>query len=352
MNEKERFNPEMLTLARSLREMTQGDLAKAVGTTQGRLSKIEHGLMMPDRPLTSALGKALELPESFFYQRGYIHSLPARHHRKRKQIAKRTLERVHAEITLRILNIAQFLRSADIVSENELPELDLDEIGGSPEDAARAIRERWSLPRGPVENLVETLELAGVVVVPCDFGVPEVDAVGMRMRGLPPLMFVNSAVPTDRMRFTLAHELGHLVMHGLPREEMEKEADRFAAEFLMPELDIRPQFRNVSLPLLATLKRVWRVSMAALARRAHDLKAISARAYQRLLQMLSANGWRRREPADLDLTPELPTALTALITFHRDELGYGIDQLSQIVHLYSNEFQRLYLPNQGLRLVG
>lgn len=347
-----RFNPEMLILARSLREMTQGELAEAAQTTQGRISKVEHGLMMPTAELVTQIARALDVPESFFYQEGHMYALPARHHRKRKHIARRAFERVHAEITVRAMNIAQFLQSADIESPFELPDIDLDESGGTPEDVARTVRDHWAMARGPVPSVVEVLERAGVVVVLWDFGVPEIDAVGLRMRGLPPLMFVNGALPTDRMRFTLAHELGHLIMHGLPREDMEKEADRFASEFLMPEIDIRPQLQNLTLTLLATLKKYWRVSMAALIRRAHDLRAISARTYQRLQRMLAANGWRRREPADLDLSPEEPTLLVSLITYHREQLGYGVSQLSRIVHLHADEFQRMYGPQAGLRLVG
>ncbi|HEV8177976.1 MAG TPA: ImmA/IrrE family metallo-endopeptidase, partial [Gemmatimonadales bacterium] len=263
-----------------------------------------------------------------------------------------TLDRINAEITVRAMNIAQLLRSAEVDSLYEVPEWDLDEIG-TPEQAARLVREKWNVPRGPIPNFVELLERAGVVVVPCDFGAPEMDAIGMRGPDLPPMMFVNSALPVDRMRFTVAHELGHLIMHALPREDMEREADRFAAELLMPEADIKSQLRNVTLELLATLKRVWRTSMGALVRRAYTLKTISAAAYQRMMKTFSANGWRRREPAELDLSPEPPTIITQLIKFHQDDLGYEISELSSVVHLYTKHFRDWYYPAAaGLRLVG
>lgn len=347
---RERFNHEMLMIARSLREMKQGDLAKAIGTTQGRISKIEHGLIPPPPELIAEFSRVLKFPESFFFQLGHLYALPTRHHRKREKLAKRTLERIHAEITVRTMNMAKLLQSADIEGHYDVPEFDLDELASTPEEVARLVRERWDIPRGPIANFVEVLERASVVIVSCDFGAPEVDAVGMRVPGMPPLMFVNSAMPVDRMRFTVAHELGHLVMHRLPRAEMEKEANRFAAELLMPEADIKPQLRSVNLELLATLKRVWRVAMSALMRRAYTLKTISAAAYQRYMKMFTANGWRRREPAELDLTPEPATVLAQLIKFHQEQLGFDISELSSIVNLYASQFHEWY-PTIGLRLV-
>ena len=58
---------------------------------------------------------------------------------------------------------------------------------------------------------------------------------------------INSRVPTDRKRMTLAHELGHIVMHSEPihlSKQSEEEAMRFAAEFLMPAHLIRPSSDN------------------------------------------------------------------------------------------------------------
>ena len=46
---------------------------------------------------------------------------------------------------------------------------------------------------------------------------------------------MNSDMPGDRHRFNLAHELGHALMHRHSTGECESEANRFAAEFLMPK---------------------------------------------------------------------------------------------------------------------
>lgn len=347
------FNAEMLTLARMSRSITQADLAEMAGTTQGRVSKIEHGLLEPTGDLVAEFARVLEYPVAFFFQSGYMQTLPSWFHRKRKHLPRTVLERVHAEIAIRIRNIAKLLQSMDAPAQNTVPQIDIDEFGGSVADIARYVRDHWAIPRGPISDLIEVIERAGTLVVPCDFGVSEIDAVGMRLQGMPPLMFVNSGAPTDRLRFTIAHELGHLIMHALPNEEMERQADLFASEFLMPEMDIRHQLLRIDLTVLGVLKKVWRVSMAALLVRAKQLKVITASRYRHLWSQMSALGFRKREPAELDLSPETPRLLEKLFAFHRQQLSMTLDDLLTMFALHERDYRRYYVVNtQRLRLVG
>jgi Zn-dependent peptidase ImmA (M78 family) len=321
--------------------------------TQGRVSKIEHGLLEPTPELVGEFSRALEYPVSFFYQPGYMQTLPSWFHRKRKHLPRTKLDRVHAEIAIRIRNIAKLLNSTDINAAKSVPQIDIDEFGGSASQIAQYVREHWAMPRGPVTNLIELIEKAGVLVVPCDFGVTEIDAVGMRLQGMPPLIFVNASAPTDRLRFTVAHELAHLIMHALPNSDMEQQADAFASEFLMPEQDILPHLRRVDLTVLGILKRIWRVSMAALLYRAKTLKVITTGRYTSLMKQMSALGFRRREPAELDLEPESPRLLENLFAFHRQTLNMSLDEILRVFSLYEKDYRRLYITSsQKLRLVG
>lgn len=348
------FNPEMLTLARMSRGLTQTELATAVETTQGRVSKIEHGLFVPDDELVARFVATLKYPRDFFFQVGYINTLPSWFHRKRKHLSPTTLARIHAEIAIRIRNVAKLLMSIVVKAVHPVPQFDIDQYG-EPEVIARAVREQWALERGPIPNLVDVLERAGVLVIPCDFGATEVDAVGMRLQGMPPLVFMNASAPMDRLRFTMAHELGHLVMHASPTADMEKEADRFAAEFLMPEYDIKPQLVDATLSTLSILKRVWRVSMAALLKRARDLRMITAKRATALWKQMSALGFRKREPAELDLTPEKPRLLRDMMEYHLNKLGMTESDLMAVFTLFEADYAKYYATNERrggpLRLV-
>src|SRR5437588_10942690 len=116
-------------------------------------------------------------------------------------------------------------------------------------------------------------------------------------------------MPPDPERYSLAHELGHLVGHSAPHPTMEEEANRFASEFLMPAADIRASLHDITIPRLAALKRYWKVSMAALLRRAYELGTINERRYRFMNIQLSKAGYKMREPIETDP----PTEQTSLM---------------------------------------
>jgi Zn-dependent peptidase ImmA (M78 family)/transcriptional regulator with XRE-family HTH domain len=343
------FNREMFILAREAKALTQGQLAKATGTTQGRISKVETGTLDPTPELLESAARALRVPVAFFYKQEDLRGIPESYHRKRASLGVTVLRRINAEVNMRIWEVGRLLRAADFETKFELPALDLEDYGGSPEAVARAIRSFWQMPPGPVRNLARAMENAGAVLIPMKFGVREIDGIAMRPVGLPPLVFYNAASPGDRLRFTLAHELGHLVMHThqAPYPKMEEEANAFAAELLMPERDIKPQLMaGVSRQTLAGLKPVWRVAMGALLYRAHQLKVIEYNRYTRLWQEFSKLGYRTREPAELDFPPEKPTVLDDLLKLHLEHFDYTMEELADALDALPDVVEETFLPNR------
>jgi Zn-dependent peptidase ImmA (M78 family) len=113
------------------------------------------------------------------------------------------------------------------------------------------------------------------------------------------------------------------------------------------------QLTRVTLPLLATLKAVWRVSMAALLERARNLQTITQRQYIRLRSELSRRGYLRREPAELDVSEEHPALLKAIVTFHVEQLGYGPRELAKVIRDRPHRVRATYFGHAGgLQLVG
>lgn len=110
-----------------------------------------------------------------------------------------------------------------------------------PADAARMVRMQWQMPIGPVRELVRWLEAAGCLVIMQDFGSNRLGGMSQWVDDLP-VMLGNERIPTDRLRLTIAHELGHPCLHSPEiTSTMEDEANSFAAEFLMPTEAIRAQ---------------------------------------------------------------------------------------------------------------
>ncbi len=346
------LNPGMLLLARESRGWSQTEAAERVGITQGRLSKMEAGLLPVPPDVVGSLADVLSYPEDFFRQGDAVYgpSTTEFFHRKRQSAPIRVLDQIHAWINIRRIHIDRLLRSVASTKRLQFEHVDLDEYQ-SPEEIARKVRADWLLPKGPIKDLVRTIEAAGGIVVRFSFGTPKIDAVSTWVPGLPPLFFMNKDMPADRERLTLAHELGHILMHATVRPDMETEANRFAAEFLMPELDIRPQLRDVNLARLAGLKPLWRVSMQALLHRAQDLATITQARAKSLWVQLSQKGYRKHEPPELAFPHEETRALRELVDLHLGSLGYSIADLAQLLALHEEDVLVFYGsgPNSTMR---
>ena len=252
-----------------------------------------------------------------------------------------------------VLNLNELLTSVELKNEYKIPTLDPFDFKGDLEKIAEFVRGNWQLPKGPIRNLTETLEQAGCVVIWCDFkNIP----CGLSFTaGKTPCIFVNKHQPSDRMRFTLAHELGHIVMHSTPSPDMELEADRFASAFLMPRNDIKNDFMGrITLQSLAALKPIWRVSIQSLLMRAKTIGALSDTQSRYLWQQLSSMGLRTHEPPELDFPHEEPSLLTSIFKIHLEHYGFSIEDIAKTVALHEFDLMSMYpfLNKQlGLRLV-
>lgn len=347
--------------------MTQGELAAAIQVLDGSGAKISQGYV--SRAEAGRLVVAGDRLELFARALSYPVSLLCRserevgagpglvHHRKKQSASAGDLRRIHA-----VLNLAriQLRVLADGVPRPSggIPHIPVDEYH-TPDDAARELRQGWSVPDGPLPSVVGLLEQAGGLVacralvepVPLDSGaeVVPVDAVSTCPPGEDPVVLLNVGTPAERQRFTLAHELAHAVLHPVPHPDQEKQANAFAAELLMPAREIRQQLQQgtVDVPRLLELKARWRVSMWALLRRAHTLGAISDWQYRTLAVELTSLGYRTREPDELEA--ETPTAITAMIDWHLQH-GRTADELAEAAGLRPNEFTQLYLPRADANL--
>lgn len=349
----ETFNRALLQVARAARGFTQGELAQRAGVTQALVSKLENGLTTdPTTETVAALAKAVNFPIPFFYSSERPHGLPPFHYRKRARLGAKVLGKIEAEINIRRIHLARLLQSYELPAKQDFPVIDLAKEQWTPQRAAQVLRGYWLVPRGPIDSLTELVERAGAIVVQINFETPLLDALSFRVPGLPPLIFMNSVVPGDRYRFTLAHELAHLILHNHPAgdEEMEVEADEFAAEFLMPAKEVRPYIVGPSLSRLGRAKAYWKVSIKALIVQAHRLKLITPSQYTGLNVNYSKAGYARLgEPFPIPL--EKPSTLSLAVKHHLEGLRYSIEELATLLMLEAEELRALYTERPLLRVV-
>jgi Zn-dependent peptidase ImmA (M78 family)/DNA-binding XRE family transcriptional regulator len=345
-------NPALITLARESRGWTQGDLAKVIRATQGTVSKYELGLNPVPEYHLREIARALNYEVAFFEQQGLLVGLGGDFlYRKRAKLSAKAQRRVEAEANIRRMQVTRLLRGASLPEPHPFPVIPLDEVAGRPEKAAQEARRALRVPQGPIRHLTRVLENAGAIVFTIDFGTDLIDGTNIRMPGLPPLLFLNANVPGERHRFNLAHELGHAVMHfstalgGDPEEE----ANAFAQEFLMPKAEIRSDLRNLDLTAALRLKRVWGASMAAIIRRARDLRQITPATYRRMCTQMGVHGMRTREPEPLEF--ERPETFEKLLEVHRTQLGFSEEQMRGV--LFTDRLGETPVPEAPqMRLAG
>lgn len=353
--ERKAVNPQLVTLARLTRRLTQSQLADRLGVGQGTISKIEAGVIGVTEDEADGVASVLDYPRHFFFSDVRIEGpgVPELYHnRKKRKVGATALQCAYATAAVREMHIDALLRSWEPV--DDFPAFPIDEFHYDPPKIARTIRAMWRIPPGPIHNITELIEEAGGIIMRCDFATPHIDGFSRYRKSKPPLYFLNINLLPDRWRWTLAHELGHVVMHSSadPYDDIEKDANQFASEFLMPAQEIRSQLLNLSFQKLAALKRQWKVAMQALLMRAGDLDLITPRQKQYMFMSLTKAGYRMREPEALDPPVEEPKLLAAIIEYHRVTLDYSEEDIRQALAVGEGDYYAWYAPDKAhLRVV-
>jgi Zn-dependent peptidase ImmA (M78 family)/transcriptional regulator with XRE-family HTH domain len=301
---RDSFCPDQLRVARELRCWTQTELAREAvsaghkrGLTAAAISQFELGVSIPQRDTIGALVGALRIDPRFL-------TVSASDDEAHVPAFFRSLRATPARSRRRARNLAQLVHRLAIVLDQHvgLPARDIPQIPCDPfaaERAAGAVRREWVLPRGPVEMVLGTLEAHGVACTRLLFDDDRVDAFSVNFSDHPVAVLAADKAKWDRSRFDAAHELGHLVMHdeaaGVP--EAERQANEFAAAFLMPERDIKGELpARADWSAFMALKAEWGTSIASLLRRSMTLGVMGESTYVTANKVLSARGWRRHEP--------------------------------------------------------
>lgn len=290
--------------AREQALLTQAGLAKAVSVSQPMIAHIEQGLKQSSPELAEKIATITKVKREFLFRpSGPELPLGSMLFRARANVTARKFAQTHA-IATSVLEMFLFL-----ADRFELPPVKLKPISGSPEQAATLTREMLGLDEAsPIPHLMRAFEKAGGVLL----SLPELQgreafAVWESSR---PIVGIGPSTSGDRLRFSMAHEIGHLILHNAPTAmvQAEKEAHRFAAQLLAPREAISEDLSGLlTFEKLGRLKRKWGISMAAILYRAKELHLVSRRNHDRLIIELSH--FRTHEPPEYDVPLEKPRGL-------------------------------------------
>lgn len=380
------FLGKRLTYARNRIGVSMQDIADLLSIGRQYVHKIETGKenkSFSDEQLYK-IADMLGVDTEYFFKPNTISINNDQLHFRSVSIPNYTRDRakIYAEDFLSIcLYIKNYIEPLGL----EFPNFDLDEQCNAEtitsqkyhkieiEKAALIVRENLKLGLAPISNMVRVLESSGVIICTAHEISKKVDA--FCNDDILPIVVRNDSKSPVRCRFDLAHELGHLILHKgvnndvIENPMIEKQANYFASCLLLPKatfINEFPQFHRARIPWdrLFEMKLRWKVSIAALLMRAHELGLISDSARQKAFIHISHKGWRTCEPADRSDHPKhieleepemIKNAVNLLMNTHKDflpkmkqELNLSNDLIRQIINMpdISNadfEFPKSYL---------
>ncbi len=293
--------------ARKAAGFSQRRLGERVGVSANMIKKYERDESMPRSPILIALAQALGVRTEYFFRPERV-ELQGISYRKRARTPRRVIDRVRVDVldqAERWLDLADLWPGIPVqpftVPEGVPGEVStLDEL----EAVANGVRAAWELGYNPVPDLTDVLEAHGILVIATGAD-DEGGFDGMQAWvNDQPVIVISDHWPGDRQRFTLAHELGHLLLQGRLSAgvDSEKAANRFAGAFLLPSRAVFQVLgkRRAALEIreLYLLKQEFGLSMQGCLYRAADLGIISRSWMQALFRDFRRQGWHRREPGE------------------------------------------------------
>ncbi|AWI40595.1 XRE family transcriptional regulator [Lactiplantibacillus plantarum] len=322
MMETTQFNPIQLKRARVARGKTMKVLAEETGISRQMISNYELGKTVPSGLNLVKLISVLNFPKNYFSatQASNLHG--ATFFRSQNAATKRARDMQSVRLSFQndiYTTLSQYVNFPKV----DLPEsldMDVDDItNDNIKFMAMRVRDQWDLgTKTPIENLIQTAEIHGIVVVKTNMTNDKLDAVSEIIEGRPFIMLTDNGESAVRRRFNVAHELGHIVLHaGIEsihdftsqqlKNTIERQANLFASTFLMPDDAFVESLLSTSLDYYIKLKQYWKASIQSMIYKTYQLGLINDDQKLYLNKKISWNKWRKIEPLDNILEIENPT---------------------------------------------
>ena len=319
--EQRKFNGDRLKKARIYNGISLTDLAMQADIKKQSISLYENGKNVPDHEKVRVLARILGFPYDYFFQKDKIKAYTETTY-FRSQATATKKDRAAQSVKLEF--VAQMYETLwnyidfpvykdpklDFIGYDDPLDCESQDAIDEMEEAVAKVKKCWRVPSGPIKDLQYLLEQNGILVTGFSIGEDKIDAFSQRTIIDNADVFLIAVAlgsrPECRLRFDMAHELGHIVLHpwsedieSLSKEEFkarERQANMFASAFLLPRDSFSKDVSQypTDLKFYLFLKKKWKVSVQAMMYRARQLDIISANQYQYMMRQVSKNGWNQR----------------------------------------------------------
>jgi len=346
---------ERIRQARKASGLSMRALAEQAGISAMAVSKYENDKSTPSSGVLIALSDALGVTVEYFFRQAKV-VLKEVEYRKHARLPKKTISKIEGDVIEQIERYLELeeLLPANPISAFKMPKNlpakvdDFDDI----EEVAARVRKAWGLGNNPIPDLIDTLEERGIKVFQSNIMHDDkFDGLASQVDGTP-VIVVGKNWPGDRQRFTLAHELGHLILASRLDESLdeEKAAHRFAGAFLVPAGEARKELGNTRSWLepveLCMLKQSYGLSMRAWIYRASDLGILNTNASRKMWNYFYKNNWVKTEPGD-GYPSEQPKLFKQLVFHALAEDLVSDSKAAELLGMNMMEFRKLRMAGCG-----
>lgn len=340
--------PERIKEARIYRGYTQQDLSQKLGITRQAVCSYESKANTPSLETMMEISKILNFPLNFFYKKRVVCNEQGEVYFRSSSIPAKTKEMLEQKLDLLATEIADFL-----CEYIRLPELDLIDVPYKEEYTSEDIikivhdlRNHWNLGNKPISNLTYLMQEKGCVIARIFLDSQKTDGYSKWMWNRPFTFLNTEKNAAVRARFTLAHELGHIILHrnlrpGEDIKKRERESNFFAGEFLYPTEAVLEELSFITLDSLVPIKAKWGVSVGVLIRRCLDLGLITEDRYTILQKQMSKRKWRTFEPLDDLLEIEQPQLFKEAFTLLDENNILNKKEILDVIAFDKNELVQL-----------
>jgi Zn-dependent peptidase ImmA (M78 family)/DNA-binding XRE family transcriptional regulator len=344
--------------AREARGLTVAQLAELLGVTRNAVYLYETGKSSPQPEILQRLSGLLKVPAGYLFKEIERITHGIIYYRSMHSTTKKS--RLRAEQWFHWINdvIVPYLNEYVSLPAPNLPDLlgkhDFHRLGSSDiESLASSLRRYWNLGDNPISNVSLLVENNGIALSMLELHTSKIDSLSTwSSSDIRPYIIINSEKATAvRVRFDIAHELGHLLMHrhiggktlNNPSEFnlIETQANRFAAAFLVPAKLFSLDLYDCNLNVLTALKPKWLVSIGMMIKRAQDLELISDTKATQLWINYSHRGWRAKEPLDDSIKLDKPCLFQKAFTMISDSKIQLPEQISSALCLDENDINTI-----------
>lgn len=332
--------------ARKALGLSLRDLAEQIALSHAAIKKYEDNEVTPSSDILIKLAKALHVKVEYFF-RPERFTLEKVQYRKHADMPEKHLEEIKAQILDQIerrIELESLFPSSPIqkFSLREKKIKNYEDI----ENVANQVRGKWKLGLEPLPDLIDIFEENGIKVFEIDNQkYPKFDGLSANINDMP-IIVIGNQWPGDRQRFTLSHELGHLILDGFSHPDFDEEkcCNRFAGAFLLPKealIAVLGKHRNYLEPReISLLKQEFGISMLSILHRAEDTGIISSYLYTQLRKEFNERGWSKREP-DKQFPKQITRIFEQMIFRALAEEYIGESKAAELMNMPIESFRSL-----------